>query len=49
MVYMMFVDLAILGVIGWLLRRDGGSYRGLPDPPTTGWQVALGGFGCWRP
>jgi membrane protease YdiL (CAAX protease family) len=32
-------------VIGWLLRRDRGSYRRLLGPPTTAWQVALGGLG----
>jgi hypothetical protein len=39
------VDLGTLGVIGWLLRREGGSYRGLLGPPTTAWQVALGALG----
>ena len=39
------VDLGTLGVIGWLLRRDHRSYRGLLGPPTTAWQVALGGLG----
>jgi hypothetical protein len=39
------VDLGTLGVIGWLLRRDGGSYRGLLGPATTAWQVALGAIG----
>ena len=29
------VDLGTLGVIGWLLRRDHRSYRGLLGPPTT--------------
>src|SRR5512132_3225079 len=45
MVYMALVDLGTLGVIGWLLRRDHRSYRGLLGPPTTVWQVALGGLG----
>ncbi|HZD02230.1 MAG TPA: CPBP family glutamic-type intramembrane protease [Actinomycetes bacterium] len=45
MVYGALVDLGTLGVIGWLLRRDGGSYRGLLGPPTTAWQVALGALG----
>jgi hypothetical protein len=45
MVYMALVDLGTLGVIGWLLRRNGGSYRGLLGPPTTAWQVALGAAG----
>jgi hypothetical protein len=39
------VDLGTLGVIGWLLRRDHRSYRGLLGPPTTAWQVALGAIG----
>jgi hypothetical protein len=42
MVYGALVDLGTLGVIGWLLRREGGSYRRLLGPPTTAWQVALG-------
>jgi hypothetical protein len=45
MVYGALVDLGTLGVIFWLLRRDGGSYRGLLGPPTTAWQVALGAAG----
>jgi hypothetical protein len=45
MVYGALVDLGTLGVIVWLLRRDGGSYRGLLGPPTTAWQVALGAAG----
>jgi hypothetical protein len=45
MVYGALVDLGTLGVIGWLLRRDGGAYRGLLGPPTTAWQVALGALG----
>jgi hypothetical protein len=45
MVYAALVDLGTLGVILWLLRRDGGSYRGLLGPPTTAWQVALGAAG----
>jgi Type II CAAX prenyl endopeptidase Rce1-like len=42
MVYGALVDLGTLGVIGWLLWRDGGSYRGLLGPPTPAWQVAVG-------
>jgi hypothetical protein len=42
MVYGALVDLGTLGVIFWLLRRDGGTYRDLLGPPTTAWQVALG-------
>jgi membrane protease YdiL (CAAX protease family) len=42
MVYGALVDLGTLGVIFWLLRRDGGSYRDLLGPPTATWQVALG-------
>jgi membrane protease YdiL (CAAX protease family) len=45
MVYGALVDLGTLGVIGWLLRRDHRSYRGLLGPPTAAWQVALGGLG----
>ena len=45
MVYAALVDLGTLGVIGWLLRRDGRSYRGLLGPPTAAWQVALGALG----
>jgi hypothetical protein len=45
MVYGALVDLGTLGVIFWLLRRDGGSYRDLLGPPTAAWQVALGGLG----
>jgi hypothetical protein len=39
------IDLGTLGVIGWLLRRDGSSYRSLLGPPTAAWQVALGALG----
>jgi Type II CAAX prenyl endopeptidase Rce1-like len=39
------IDLGTLGVIVWLLRRDGSSYRRLLGPPTAAWQVALGAFG----
>jgi membrane protease YdiL (CAAX protease family) len=45
MVYAALVDLATLGVIGWLLRRDRGTYRRLLGPPTAAWQVALGALG----
>jgi membrane protease YdiL (CAAX protease family) len=45
MIYAALVDLGTLGVIGWLLRRDGGSYRGLLGPPTAAWPVALGAVG----
>ena len=45
MIYGALVDLGTLGVIIWLLRREGGSYRGLLGPPTTAWQVALGAAG----
>jgi hypothetical protein len=45
MVYGALVDLGTLGVIFWLLRRDGGTYRGLLGPPTAAWQVALGTAG----
>jgi Type II CAAX prenyl endopeptidase Rce1-like len=42
MVYGALVDLGTLGVIFWLLRRDGDAYRHLLGPPTAAWQVALG-------
>jgi len=45
MVYGALVDMGTLGVIFWLLKREGGSYRGLLGPPTTAWQVALGAAG----
>jgi hypothetical protein len=45
MVYGALVDLGTLGVIFWLLRRDGGTYRSLLGPPTAGWVVALGAVG----
>jgi Type II CAAX prenyl endopeptidase Rce1-like len=45
MVYGALVDLGTLGVIFWLLGRDGRSYRGLLGPPTAAWQVALGAVG----
>jgi Type II CAAX prenyl endopeptidase Rce1-like len=45
MVYGALVDLGTLGVIFWLLRRDGGTYRSLLGPPTAAWQVALGALG----
>jgi hypothetical protein len=45
MVYGALVDLGTLGVIGWLLQRDGRNYRGLLGPPTAAWQVVLGAVG----
>jgi hypothetical protein len=45
MVYAALVDLGTLGVVFWLLGRDGRSYRGLLGPPTAAWQVALGAVG----
>jgi hypothetical protein len=45
MVYAALVDLGTLGVIGWLLQRDGRPYRSLLGPPTTAWQAALGALG----
>jgi hypothetical protein len=45
MIYGALVDLGTLGVIFWLTRRDGRSYRGLLGPPTAAWQVALGAAG----
>lgn len=45
MVYGALIDLGTLGLIGWLLRRDGISYRSLLGRPTAAWQVALGALG----
>jgi hypothetical protein len=45
MVYGGLVDLGTLGVIGWLLGRHGGSYRGLLGPATGAWAVAVGAAG----
>jgi hypothetical protein len=45
MVYGALVDLGTLGVIFWLLRRDGRAYRSLLGPPTSAWQVVLGAAG----
>ena len=45
MVYGALIDLGTLGVIGWLLRREGSTYRGLLGPPTRAWQVAVGALG----
>jgi hypothetical protein len=45
MVYGALVDLGTLGVIAWLLRRGGRSYRSLLGPPTAAWQVAVGAVG----
>jgi hypothetical protein len=45
MVYGALVDLGTLAVIGWLLRRDHRSYRGLLGSPTPAWRVALGTVG----
>jgi hypothetical protein len=45
MVYAGLVDLGTLGVLFWLLGREGGSYRDLLGPPTTAWVVALGAAG----
>jgi Type II CAAX prenyl endopeptidase Rce1-like len=45
MVYLALVELGTLGVIFWLLGRDGRAYRRLLGPPTTVWQVALGALG----
>jgi membrane protease YdiL (CAAX protease family) len=42
MVYAALVDLGTLGVIFWLLGREGGSYRDLLGPPTAAWAVAVG-------
>jgi len=45
MVYAGLIDVATLGVIIWLIRRDGVSYRSLLGPPAAAWQVALGALG----
>jgi hypothetical protein len=45
MVYATAVDLGTLAVIGWLLRRQGVSYRSLLGPPAAAWQIALGALG----
>jgi len=45
MVYGALIDLGTLGLIGWLLRRHGISYRSLLGRPTAAWQVALGALG----
>lgn len=45
MVYGALIDLGTLGLIGWLLRRNGISYRSLLGRPTAAWQVALGALG----
>jgi hypothetical protein len=45
MVYATVVDLGTLGVIFWLLGREGRSYRSLLGPPAAGWQVAVGAAG----
>jgi hypothetical protein len=45
MVYAVIVDLGTLGVIVWLIRRQGITYRSLLGPPAAAWQVALGALG----
>lgn len=45
MVYGAFIDVGTLGVIVWLIRRDGISYRSLLGPPMAAWQFALGAAG----
>lgn len=42
MVYGSIVDLATLGVLLWLLRRSGTSYRYLLGPRSSTWHVGLG-------
>ncbi len=39
MVYGALIDLGTLGVIGWLLWRDGSSYRSLLGPPTAAYAL----------
>jgi hypothetical protein len=45
MVYAVVIDLGTLAVIGWLIRRQGVSYRSLLGPPAAAWQVAAGALG----
>ena len=45
MVYAVIVDLGTLGVIAWLIRRQGITYRSLLGPPAAAWQVTLGALG----
>lgn len=45
MVYAAVIDLGTLSVIGWLIRRQGVSYRSLLGPPAAAWQVGLGALG----
>jgi hypothetical protein len=45
MVYAILVDLGTLGVIAWLIRRQGVTYRSLLGPPAAAWQIALGALG----
>jgi hypothetical protein len=45
MVYAALVDLGTLGVIFWLLGRDGRAYRQLLGPATAAWPVAVGALG----
>jgi hypothetical protein len=45
MVYAGLVDLATLGVIVWLIRRDRVSYRSLLGPRAAAWQIILGALG----
>jgi hypothetical protein len=42
MVYAVIVDLGTLGVIAWLIRPQGVTYRSLLGPPAAVWQIALG-------
>jgi hypothetical protein len=44
-VYAVIVDLGTLGVIAWLIRRQGVTYRSLLGPPAAAWQIALGALG----
>jgi hypothetical protein len=44
-VYAALIDLATLTLIGWLIRRQGITYRSLLGPPAAYWQVALGALG----
>jgi hypothetical protein len=42
MVYASIVELGTLGVLLWLVRREGITYRSLLGPPANAWQLALG-------
>jgi Type II CAAX prenyl endopeptidase Rce1-like len=45
MVYIPAIDLGTLGVLLFLIRRQGISYRSILGPPASAWQVGLGALG----